>query len=38
MILKLFPEERRFLMKVAAQRLKTSTKNDYPLKEVNLFN
>ena len=34
MILKLFPEERKFLMKVAVQRLKTSSKNDYPLKEV----
>ena len=33
-ILKLFPEERNFLMKVAAQRLKTSTKNDFPIKEV----
>lgn len=33
-ILKLFPEERNFLMKIAAQRKKTSCKNDLPLKEV----
>jgi len=36
MILKLFPDERRFLMKIASQRLKTSTKNDLP-KEVFFF-
>ena len=37
MILKLFPDERRFLMKIAGQRLKTSSKNDLPLKEVFFF-
>ena len=33
-ILKLFPDERGFLMKVATQRLKTTNKNDLPLREV----
>lgn len=37
-ILKIFPEEKMFLMKIARQRNKTSNKYDLPsLTEVNLF-